>query len=105
MEEVKRKLGSVQGSFVEVYDFHAVRSMVSRHYTEIISLHQAAMSAPAPESTGKLPLPLYYSDRSTLPNFLKPFRTWTKGHGTESALISEESIHVKKKKVGCKTRK
>ena len=81
--------------YVEVSDCLAVRG----------SLRKAAMSAPTPVSTGKLPLPLYYSDRSTLPNFLKPFRTWTKGHGTESALISEESIHVKKKKVGCKTRK
>ena len=55
------------------------------------------MSAPAPESTGKLPLPLYSGDRSTSPNFLKLFRTWTKGHGTESALIREESIHVVEK--------
>ena len=75
MEEVTRRLGSVQGRFVEVSDFHEVRSMVSRHDTEIISLRQAAMSAPAPESKAKLHLPLYSNDRSTLPNFLKLFRT------------------------------
>ena len=71
LEEVTRRLGSVQGSFVDVSDFHAVRSMVNRHDTEIISLRQPVMSAPAPESTGKLPLPLYSGERSTLPNFLK----------------------------------
>ena len=33
-EEIKRELGSLQGSFVKVSDFLAVRSMVSRHDTE-----------------------------------------------------------------------
>ena len=43
-----RRLGSVQGSFVDVSNFLAVRSMVSRHNSEIINSRQAAMSAPAP---------------------------------------------------------
>lgn len=37
--------------------FLAVRSIVSRHNTEIMSLRQAAMSTPAP--TGKLTLSLF----------------------------------------------
>ena len=37
LEDVTRRLGSVQGSFIDVSDFLAVRSMVSRHDTEIIS--------------------------------------------------------------------
>ena len=66
LEEVTRRLGSVQGSSVELSDFLSARSMVSRHDTEIISLRQTAMSAPAPtqDPTEKLYLPLY-SDHST----------------------------------------
>ena len=48
-------------------DFIAVRSLVNRHDTEIISLRQAALTEPAPE-TAKLHLPLYSGERSTLPN-------------------------------------
>ena len=70
--------------------------MVNRHDVEIISLRQAAVRVPALtlQPAGKLHLPLYSGERSTLPNFLKLFRTWTKGHGTDSALITDESIHV-----------
>lgn len=62
-------------------------------------MRQAAVSAPAPSSplqdpTGKLPLPVYSDDRSTLPNFLKIVRTWHLGHVTESIRINEEPIHV-----------
>ena len=74
LEEIKRRLGYLQGSFVKVSDFLAVRSMVSIHDPEIISLREATISTPAPsplqEPTRKLSLSLYSSNRRTLPNFL-----------------------------------
>ena len=73
-EEVTRRIGSLQENFVDVSDFLAERSIVSRYDTEIIYLLHAAVSAPAPsppqKPAGKLPLTLYSGDHSTLPIFL-----------------------------------
>ena len=40
------------------------------------------------------PVLIYSGDRSTIPNFLKFFRTWTLAHGAENAIVANELVRV-----------
>ena len=98
--ELARRIVTVKEGSVRISDFLGITSMVGRHETEIAGLRQARLdiSSPTlsrgPTESSRLPVPIYYGDRSTLPNFLKLFRTWTLAHDVENAIVTYESVRV-----------
>ena len=80
-------------------DFLELRRMVGRHEAEIASLRQARFDLSPTLSRGsaegrRAPVPVYSGDRSTLPNFLKLFQTWTLTHDAGNALVTPDPIRV-----------
>ena len=100
--ELTRTIGATKEGSVEMSDFLEVRSMIGRHETEIAGLRQARLDTwspplsrgPAESINSRLPVPICSGDRTTLPNFLKLFRTWTLAHHAENAIVTSEPIHV-----------
>ena len=72
-------------------DFRELRSIVGRHETEVAGLRQARLDTPSPTLScrpavsSRLQMTMYSGDRSTLPKFLKLFRTWTLAHDAKNA--------------------
>ena len=74
--------------------------MVDRHEAKIAGLRQARFDTPSPTLSrgpaggSRVPVPVYSGDRSTSPNFLKLFQTWTLAHDAKNAFVTSEPIRV-----------
>ena len=74
--------------------------MVGRHGAEIAGLRQARLATSSstfsrgPSESSRLPVPIYFGDRNTSPNFLKLFRTWILAHDAENTIVTNEPVRV-----------
>ena len=99
--ELARRIVAVKEGSVRMSGFLEVRNMVDRHETEnVCCLRQARFDTPSPTlsrgpaESSRLPLPIYFSDRSTLPNFLNLFRRWALAYDAEKAIVTNEPFRV-----------
>ena len=92
--ELARRIATVKEGSVRISGFLEVRSMVGRYESENVGLRQARLDKPSPTvsrepvESSRLPVPIFSSDRSTLPNFLKLFRTWTLAYDAEKVIVT-----------------
>ena len=98
--ELTKGFSTMKEGLVHISDFLEVRSTVGRHETEIASLRQARLDilsrtlSRGPAEGSRAPVSVCSGDRSTLPNFLKLFQTWTMAHDAENVSVTSEPIRA-----------
>ena len=92
--ELTRGLSAVREGRVDYSIFLELRETVGRLQTEVTSLRISPTLSRVPTEGSRAPVPVYCGDRTTLPNFLKLFQTWTLSHVAGNALVTDEPVRV-----------
>ena len=96
--ELTRGLSAIREGQVHFSDLLELRGTVGRIQAETGSLRARIDSSPTlsrgPAEGSRAPMPVYSGDRSTLPNSLKLFQTWTLLHEAGNALVTEDPVRV-----------
>ena len=92
--ELTRGLSAVREGRVDYSIFLELRETVGRLQTEVISMRISPTLSRVPTEGSRAPVPVYCGDRTTLPNFLKLFQTWTLSHVAGNALVTDEPVRV-----------
>ena len=92
--ELTRGLSAVREGRVDYSIFLELRETVGRLQTEVTSMRISPTLSRVPTEGSRAPVPVYCGDRTTLPNFLKLFQTWTLSHVAGNALVTDEPVRV-----------
>ena len=92
--ELTRGLSAVREGRVDYSIFLELRETVGRLQTEVTSLRISPTLSRVPTEGSRAPVPVYCGDRTTLPNFLKLFQTWTLSHVAGNALVTDDPVRV-----------